>query len=330
MTHDDYNMDLQDEVLIIQKSQVRMSTRAKRREDSAGGIQYPNYGIVGIMNIKMHIFLIVITERKHAAKMVQKKDNVYLITGVEFIPFDRDLADYRELPAEIVRYVEGIKQLLEQQGFYYSYYADITSNLQRQAEIYEQKLSESGQSSIIHQNLDLFWLRDCQLDKRYQWNERITHDFTYNNIHPFWTVPIVQGYIEQARATFDRRPIEVMLISRRRYQMAGARFISRGIDDNSNVANFVESELILTYERHSYSFVQVRGSIPLFWEQKQKGLNSKISLKRSEHLTKKAFVGHFDDMKRQYKRIVMINLVKEHNLGERALTERLVSMLKQS
>jgi len=50
--------------------------------------------------------------------------------------------------------------------------------------------------------------------------------------------------------------------------MAGARFISRGIDDNSNVANFVESELIITYEQHLYSFLQIRGSIPLFWEQK--------------------------------------------------------------
>lgn len=50
--------------------------------------------------------------------------------------------------------------------------------------------------------------------------------------------------------------------------MAGARFISRGIDDNSNVANFVESELIITYEQRLYSFLQIRGSIPLFWEQK--------------------------------------------------------------
>lgn len=46
-----------------------------------------------------------------------------------------------------------------------------------------------------------------------------------------------------------------MLISRRRHAHAGARFISRGIDDNSNVANFVESELILTYDQHLYSFV---------------------------------------------------------------------------
>lgn len=49
--------------------------------------------------------------------------------------------------------------------------------------------------------------------------------------------------------------MEVMLISRRRFAMAGARFIARGIDDNSNVANFVESELIITFQQHMYSFV---------------------------------------------------------------------------
>lgn len=36
--------------------------------------------------------------------------------------------------------------------------------------------------------------------------------------------------------------------------MAGARFIVRGIDDNSNVANFVETELIVIYEDKIYSF----------------------------------------------------------------------------
>lgn len=30
--------------------------------------------------------------------------------------------------------------------------------------------------------------------------------------------------------------------------MAGARFIVRGIDDNSNVANFVETEIIVANE----------------------------------------------------------------------------------
>lgn len=37
---------------------------------------------------------------------------------------------------------------------------------------------------------------------------------------------------------------------------------------DSNVANFVESELILNIFDHHLSFVQVRGSVPLFWSQK--------------------------------------------------------------
>ena len=82
--------------------------------------------------------------------------------------------------------------------------------------------------------------------------------------------------------------------------MAGARFISRGIDDNSNVANFVESELLITYDKHLYSFLQIRGSIPLFWEQKQKGLNNFISIKRNEELTSHVFDGHLEDITNDY------------------------------
>ena len=93
--------------------------------------------------------------------------------------------------------------------------------------------------------------------------------------------------------------------------MAGARFIRRGIDDYSNVANFVESELILQNENLLFSFVQIRGSIPLFWEQKQKGLVNKIYIKRSEELTSPSFEGHLDDISQDYNRVVMINLVKK-------------------
>ena len=110
--------------------------------------------------------------------------------------------------------------------------------------------------------------------------------------------------------------------------MAGARFISRGIDDNSNVANFVETEIIVTYEQNLYSFVQIRGSIPIFWEQKQKKLNSIISIKRNEDLTSQAFEGHMKDLVDDFSRIVMINLVKRDNHGEEALTESLIKLLK--
>ena len=49
--------------------------------------------------------------------------------------------------------------------------------------------------------------------------------------------------------------MDIMLINRRRKAMSGTRFRSRGIDDDSNVANFVETEIIVAYNQHSFSFV---------------------------------------------------------------------------
>jgi phosphatidylinositol 4-phosphatase len=55
-----------------------------------------------------------------------------------------------------------------------------------------------------------------------------------------------------------------------------SRYIKRGIDSRGDVANFVETEQILRFSALSektqggtFSFVQVRGSIPLFWEQNE-------------------------------------------------------------
>jgi hypothetical protein len=82
------------------------------------------------MNIESHIFIIIITERNVVAKM-PSGDAVYLITGVEFIPFDKNIREYTNMPLELVKFVDGVKNVLQNQGFYYSYHADMTSSQQR-------------------------------------------------------------------------------------------------------------------------------------------------------------------------------------------------------
>jgi hypothetical protein len=53
----------------------------------------------------------------------------------------------------------------------------------------------------------------------------------------------------------------------------GTRFFSRGVDEHGNVSNHVETEQILVVhshdvnERRRLSFVQTRGSIPIYWGQ---------------------------------------------------------------
>ena len=64
-------------------------------------------------------------------------------------------------------------------------------------------------------------------------------------------------------------------MSRRSRYRAGTRYFRRGIDHEGHVANFVETEQILFVDEPSQdggdeasvqlSFVQIRGSVPLFW-----------------------------------------------------------------
>lgn len=79
-------------------------------------------------------------------------------------------------------------------------------------------------------------------------------------------VPIIQGYVDYKSCIFDGKELELILISRRRWGQAGTRYLARGLDDDGNVANYVETEQILCYRNQIYSFVQIRGSVPLFWQ----------------------------------------------------------------
>ena len=84
-------------------------------------------------------------------------------------------------------------------------------------------------------------------------------------------MPIMQGFVQVTRCTIEENHFDFILISRRSCQNSGLRYKRRGADDDGRVANFVETEQIIDFSvgdrRHIVSFVQIRGSIPLFWSQ---------------------------------------------------------------
>ena len=74
--------------------------------------------------------------------------------------------------------------------------------------------------------------------------------------------------------------MHLCLISRRSRHRAGTRYLRRGIDSEGHVANFNETEQLVLLEgpesaaqspaddyMHKFSYVQIRGSIPLFWSE---------------------------------------------------------------
>lgn len=133
-------------------------------------------------------------------------------------------------------------------------------------------------------------------------------------------------------------PSTLTLVSRLSCLRAGTRFNSRGIDDDGNVANFVESETVYwtpltggqspgesTYERPAglcFSYAQIRGSVPVFWEQAA-GLipgQQKITATRSPEGTQPAFDKHFEELERNYGGVHVVNLLSESKPGEVELT----------
>lgn len=45
------------------------------------------------------------------------------------------------------------------------------------------------------------------------------------------------------------------------------RYKRRGVDTDGHVANYVETEQLIHVHSHTLSFVQSRGSVPVFWSQ---------------------------------------------------------------
>jgi len=68
-----------------------------------------------------------------------------------------------------------------------------------------------------------------------------------------------------------------------------------------------------------YSYVMVRGSVPLFWE--QKGMYEGVTLTRDAAMTKAAFHKHFTDVFEKYKHIYAIDLLSDTKQREIVLTK---------
>lgn len=136
------------------------------------------------------------------------------------------------------------------------------------------------------------------------------------------TVTIPQS-VAPLRTTQSGMPSYLTVISRLSCRRAGTRFNARGIDDDGNVANFVETETI--YWSPSgvvFSYVQVRGSVPVFWEQSPGLLpgHQKIIVTRSPDGAQPAFDKHFEDLETSYGAVHVINLLSEAKPGEAELS----------
>jgi SacI homology domain/Inositol phosphatase len=107
----------------------------------------------------------------------------------------------------------------------------------------------------------------------------------------------------------------ITLISRRSVQRAGLRYHRRGVDEEGYVANSVETEQVLcssswgSESEKLYSYLQYRGSIPLFFSQSPYSLKPIPVFRGSPESNLEAFKLHFKHLADRYGQIQVASLV---------------------
>lgn len=134
-----------------------------------------------------------------------------------------------------------------------------------------------------------------------------------------YILPVIQGSFQTIETVVKNKPVKVSLIARRSMKRAGTRMWRRGADLDGNVANFVESEQILESQGFFASYTQVRGSIPVMWEQVV-DLSYKPQIKTVNYEnTPIAVERHFRDLRKRYGDILAIDLINQQG-GESVLS----------
>lgn len=225
------------------------------------------------------------------------------------------------------RILRSARLYFSSKSFFFSFDYDLSTSLSKQ----------SGSSSALP-----LWKR---FDDVFFWNRSLLKPFIDAGQNGF-ALPLLQGFVGQrvfsiaktedgeghAVADATDKPEEVIaaqkdsssepkqkdflltLISRRSTKRAGLRYLRRGIDDEGNVANYVETEQILssqTWEpaQKLYSLIQIRGSIPLFFSQSPYSFKPIPVMFGSETTNHVAFKKHFARVAERYGHVQVASLV---------------------
>ncbi|XP_045435450.1 phosphatidylinositol-3-phosphatase SAC1 isoform X7 [Pipistrellus kuhlii] len=204
-----------------------------------------------------------------------------------------------------------INHVLSVDGFYFSTTYDLTHTLQR-----------LSNTSPEFQEMSLLE----RADQRFVWNGHLLRELSAQpEVHRF-ALPVLHGFITMHSCSINGKYFDWILISRRSCFRAGVRYYVRGIDSEGHAANFVETEQIVHYNGSKASFVQTRGSIPVFWSQRPN-----LKYKPRPQINKVAnhmdgFQRHFDSQLIIYGKQVILNLVNQKG-SEKPLEQAFATMV---
>ena len=252
---------------------------------------YEAFGFVGLLKVdERATFALLITKTRSVG--VFGMYEFFQVMKTAFVP-----AGTFEAREDTQRQLAGMKKVLER-GFYYSRNYDLTQSLQKQHEL--------AVGSFLHDHAD----------SKFYWNRELYGDLLQQGADHKWFLPLIEGYVGIRKLTIAGTELTCALISRR---ACNSRY-PRGLDDDGEVGNFVETEQLLLSANGTYfGLVLVRGTVPVFWE--QAGPSSRFSLTRPKLQTAPVFADHMDTLLKAYQKVLIVNLLSSSKPHERVLSE---------
>ncbi|POS87918.1 hypothetical protein EPUL_000725 [Erysiphe pulchra] len=299
----------EDEVTYSKIELTQVLNAIETGSKNTGGINYVFTGAY---------YMLIVTKRSQRAMI--GGHYIYSIDATELISLTTGIKSRFKSEArtpEEARFLSILNNLDLTRSFYFSYSYDITHTLQHNI-ITERKSLAQGNPLPHNQNYNSMFVWNYNLLKPSL--DKLKSTFS-------WCLPIIHGYIDQSVLYIYGRTVFITLIARRSRYFAGARFLKRGANDRGYVANDVETEQIVSevlttsfhapgpklYSNPNYtSYVQHRGSIPLYWTQDNTGVTPKppIELYLVDPFYSAAAL-HFDNLFERYGTpIYVLNLVK--------------------
>ncbi|XP_072369521.1 synaptojanin-1 isoform X3 [Scyliorhinus torazame] len=261
------------------------------------------YGLLGVLRLNlgdnMLHYLVLVTGCMSVGKI--QDSEVFRVTSTEFISLQNEPSDEER--------ISEVRKVLNSGSFYFAW-------------------SSSGVSLDLSLNAHRR-MQDHTTDNRFFWNQSLHLHLKHYDVNcDDWTLRLMCGGVEIRTIYAAHKQAKACLISRLSCERAGTRFNVRGTNDDGQVANFVETEQVIFLDDCVSSFIQIRGSIPLFWEQPGLQVGShRVRMSRGFEANAPAFDRHYRTLKKLYGKQTIINLlgVKE---GEHMLSKAFQSHLK--
>ncbi|XP_060807190.1 phosphatidylinositol-3-phosphatase SAC1 [Amyelois transitella] len=258
----------------------------------------PICGFLGSIKLISGHYLVVAKYRILIGRL--NGHDIYQLAGTDIIPYSRTTTHLNSKQIEDNNtYERMLRYALETPGIYFSYGYELTHTLQRLHSV----SADFHKMSMV-----------ARADPRFVWNGHLLKDFSHEQFQNF-ALPIIQGFVSINNVSVKGHQLTWALVSRRSVHRAGTRFFMRGVDPQGNVANFVETEQIIERGGEKSSFVQTRGSIPLYWSQ-YPNLKYKpaMELAHEDHVA--AYTKHLMDQQQRYGNQVLVNLIDQRGSEE--------------